>query len=556
MKKRNRILLTAAVAGIIGLVLKAAGPYLLVANAIPGRIPLTAEDRYTLLNGTVERIEPVRESIRDQVFREFADQPTDALILNERSGVVHASRTILANFMLDRDVDRWNQLLQKIEVFGNAGSSWARNRNADYDFALIWMIAILYEFGDDEAILHPASRDYLLNILLTEEGRLNRMVPRTGGLVFDTENHLLMREGSRYLKNQWLKAQGPVPARLDNDRNGLGEWLEEYLNHIRLKGVYEYNSTPYVVYTLLPLMNLADYAESETIKRLAKSIADNIALRYSYGSYKLRQCAPFRRQLKHAENPSLRLNRFGRFVQFQLDPAAHHNDTLVYASVLHGHTLPTETYERFAEPAKEEYYAIFAHEQKGSPEIYSGGPNYLLSAGGAYRGAGAKVISRPIALLLDDTGDVLDDCIHIRGKGSWKQWNMTGVHRRFAVARGSVFIPESLGHSAVPGWNVLKPNDDITVAFYQGGGLAMLAVLPDTEMPLSDVQRMLEASNPMPEQVNQFHWPAAFAPEGIEVIAFNPDAGPETWVISSVNGEAPAPMTTHALDNWPPVHID
>jgi hypothetical protein len=30
------------------------------------------------------------------------------------------------------------------------------------------------------------------------------MVPRTLGLARDTENHLLMTEGSRYLKNRWL----------------------------------------------------------------------------------------------------------------------------------------------------------------------------------------------------------------------------------------------------------------------------------------------------------------------------------------------------------------
>lgn len=549
MKKRRWII--AVLVGVFVVLLKTTGPYVFVVNSVPGKISLTNVDRRMLAEEAVERIGPVSDDVRGQVLGHFADRNTDTLAFDNRSGVVHLTRTILANLSLHRHIERSNQLLQKIQVWGNAGSSWGLNKAGDYDFALIWMTSVLYEFGDDESILYPESKKYLLDVLLTEEGRLKLFVPRSGGLVFDTENHLLMREGSRYLKNQWLKAHGDASPSVDNDHNGLGDWLEAHLNYLRLRGTYEYNSTPYVVYSVLPLMNLTDYAESKVIRRLAEAILDNIALRFAYGSYGGRQCAPFRRQMKYAGDPSLRLNRFGRLVQFRLDPSTHHNDLLVFSSMIHDYHLPVGVYERLANRPDEEYYALFAHEQKGSPEIYSGGRSYLLSAGGAYRGNWAKVIARPIALLLEDDAGKLSETIHINGVGDWKTWNMTGVHRRFAAARGTVVVPQRYGCEIVSGWNVLRANDGVTVAFYQGAELAMLAVVPDSQATDDDLVRMLQEENPFPEQSGQFNWPVAIAPGDIKTITFDIDAPADQWVITAVDQTLPSAIRATSFEDWP-----
>ena len=42
----------------------------------------------------------------------------------------------------------------------------------------------------------------------------------------DSENHILMTEGSRYLKNQWLKKHGNDDPKFDNEINGVGEKLK------------------------------------------------------------------------------------------------------------------------------------------------------------------------------------------------------------------------------------------------------------------------------------------------------------------------------------------
>ncbi len=543
VKVFKRYLLPVLVAGLAVSALRLGAPYVFVPNSVPRGIPLAS----STLPDEPARTNAVSAAAVDAALRGFADRETAGLARDERHGGVRLSQIILARLLRGQNIDECNQLIRELTVWGRAGSSWAGHRTGDYDFALIWLTAMLYEFGDDAAVLYPETRDYLLNVLLTEEGRLNRFVPRTGKMVFETENHLLMREGSRYLKNQWLKSRGEVPAALDNEQNGLQDWLTGYLNHMRLKGVYEYNSTPYVVYTILPLLNLAEYAESETIRTLAASVIDNVMLRYACGSLNLKQCAPFRRQFKYAESDSLRLNRLAPFVLFQTGRPVEKSDLLVFASIFHNYVLPEETFRRFAGPVDDEHLAVFAHEQKGGAEIYSGGPGWLLSAGGAFQGIRSKVIARPIALLLDDDAETLADCIHIRGSNDWKQWNSSGVHRRFAVAEGTLHIPQKLGFDVRPGWNALHVDADLTVAFFQGLETALLLVMPDCPLPPEDIAALLKSENPDPETAARFQWPEPLAPDGLSEVGFNIHAQPDQWVITSINGQ---PVETD-FEPWP-----
>jgi hypothetical protein len=524
LKNRKRLFIAMAVVVVLCVILAAAGPYILVPNSIPGQVKLSDQDRQDLLNTSVRRVEQVSLDRQQEILNIIADSDMEKCELNTRNGIVPLARIILANLSLNQKNDQCNQLLRKIVVWGNSGSSWPLNEEGDYDFAAIWMTTILYEFGEMEDVLYPETREYLVDVLLPDEGRLSRTVPKTLGLIFETENHFLMREGSRYLKNQWLKSHGNTSAKYDNDKNGLGKWLERYLNHMRVDGLYEYNSVPYLSYTMLPLMNLADYAESETIGKLAEAILDGIFDRFAYGSMNLRQCAPFRRQYRYAESQSLGLNRCRSLVSFWQDENFRRPDQLELAAVVHGYTLPVETYKFFQERPDGEYYKIYSHGQKGCPEIYSGGKNYLLSAGGAFQGNLAKVISRPTSLQLDGDGIDLKDCIHLKGHGDWKTWNMTGVHHRFAVAKGTVFVPEKYAFKIQPGWNVLKANDDITVAMYQGKEVAIILVVPDCRYEQDQLKQMLLEHNPSLVETNTFNWPGEIAPDKVESITFDINA--------------------------------
>jgi len=65
----------------------------------------------------------------------------------------------------------------------------------------------------------------LIELLIEEGGKYRVKVPRSLGLVNDTENHYLMTEGSRYLKNRWLQLHGHFEKKFDNIQNGLEKWL-------------------------------------------------------------------------------------------------------------------------------------------------------------------------------------------------------------------------------------------------------------------------------------------------------------------------------------------
>ena len=112
---------------------------------------------------------------------------------------------------------------------------------------------------------------------------------------------------------------------------------------------------------------------------------------------------------------------------------------------------------------------------------------------------------------------------------------MSGVHRRFAVSKGTVQLPEKFQHEITPGWNLFAVNTELAVACYQKDDLAMVLVLTDKEDSLNEMLHMLEDANPHPEYTNTFDWPPALAPAGVRTIEFNIAADSSSRVITSVN---------------------
>ena len=118
---------------------------------------------------------------------------------------VTAPRIILAMLFAGRDIAEVNQYLLNALPTAPSGSSWALRPNADYDFTEIVLAGILHQFGNSPDILWPQTVDHLVDTLLIEEGyKVRHTVPGSLGLVHETENHLLMTEGSRYLRNRCL----------------------------------------------------------------------------------------------------------------------------------------------------------------------------------------------------------------------------------------------------------------------------------------------------------------------------------------------------------------
>ena len=192
------------------------------------------------------------------------------------------------------------------EPVGRSGTSSFTNKKGDYDFTEIILCSLLYMFGDQPELLYPETRDHLLNHLMIDVGNKSRTrAPRTLGIVGETENHVLMTETSRYLKNQWIFTHGNPDPQYDNNRNGLETFLSNYLEEMAKTGFFEFNSDPYMGYTLTALLTLHAWADSDLLKKQTINILHEANFKYLLSSYNFRRYPPFRRRMEKAQNPEL-----------------------------------------------------------------------------------------------------------------------------------------------------------------------------------------------------------------------------------------------------------
>jgi hypothetical protein len=125
------------------------------------------------------------------------------------------------------------------------------------------------------------------------------------GRIPETENHMLMIESSRYLKNQILieyyNANGMAgdAAAFEKHNAALKGWLLERMQDVMEEEFDEYNSRPYQRYSLIALMNLHDYAQDPvmSLREASQMVLDRQLAKFAVGSSEGRRYAPFRRQM-------------------------------------------------------------------------------------------------------------------------------------------------------------------------------------------------------------------------------------------------------------------
>ncbi len=508
-------------------------PCIVVVNSVPWLEPIARDELTRMAHVTqAERVLPASMP-PEPVINTFSEQEPGHW---RQTGKGHAPRVLLAKLLAGRDIDAVNQYLRNLRPWSEPGSDWELNRG-DYDFTEVVLTQILYFFGGKPDILYPETLNHLLRKLLLEEGgRPNLKVPRTLGLVFDTENHILMRESSRYLKNQWLFTHGHKEARYDNTQNGLQEWLTGRLNHILVHGFHEFNSVPYERYALAPLLNLEAFAQPPEVAALARGILDDKAWRYAVGSLGFRQSVPFRRQPERVDKTELSLNPMNAIAKtWALPPReAFAQSNSGFDALVMPYRPPVQTVE-WMKTKPREYFIRIGHGRYGCPEIFSGGPGYLLSAGGACPCWESQVVPRPTVLLLEDGATDFRACFHIAGAGHWTTWNNTGVFRHFACGNQPVHVPKAYTPIAqASGWRLFSPArpEHFFIAVYSTERFGLMALFPNNALPPETLlQRLLEA-NPDPGQLEHaFHGPEGGA------VSYDLGAPYGTWVMESAEGQ-------------------
>ena len=219
---------------------------------------------------------------------------------------VESTRSILSRLLLKSDIDGSNQFLLESTPWGKPGSSYRLNKKGDYDFTEIMYAMILSEFAYDTSTLYPQTASHIAYKLIVEKpGRWESKTPRTLGIMQDTENHILMRNVSNFLRNQWVFEQDNSRKKYDNSANGCKTALKSHLEEMIKTGFYEFNSIPYAGYTFSALLILHKYSHDREIKTLCTNLLDQEFWKYSMSSSHFRFSAPFRRRLERFGIPAL-----------------------------------------------------------------------------------------------------------------------------------------------------------------------------------------------------------------------------------------------------------
>jgi hypothetical protein len=378
-------------------------------------------------------------------------------------------------------------------------------------------------------------------------------VPYSLGLWKDTENHILMTEGSRYLKNRWLALHGNTNEKYDNVSNGMEEKLLAFMDEMRVNGLYEFNSLPYIGYTLVALLNMEAFG-SEKLSAKAREVLDYMNWCYALGSYQLKHYPPMRRRYEKAYIQKLLTDYHSAFMKSWLSfsPVEKFDADVSKAEVhaLMGVCIPYQPADEVIKTIFDKgngYFVTLSHGKNSCPEIYSAGKYFLLSAGGANRGESSIIVARPICLFLNDTASVLANVFHLAGPGDdFKKWNNTGVYKNFACAAGPVKIPAGLKPVLQKNnWSVYLMNDSVSVAVFSSEKLGIIAVSENQNSTdfLENIARLNADSSKLDHQFTM--------PYGTK-LDYDVNSPKDSWVIQAINGKS----VDRKYDCWPLIQGD
>jgi len=486
-----------------------------------------------------------RSLLQQKIINYWTCQKTSGWKAGEKVGLKN-SRTVLGCLVAGKRVKEMNQYLLGQKSTGTAGSRWLLNPKGGYNFNTMACTPILYLFDNRSDLLYPETKEHLANNILTIEGdEFTRYVPYLP--IQDSENHILMAESSRYLKNRWLWENGEKSPQYDNENNGVKEGLMSFLKEIYEYGFYEFNSDPYLGYSYCSLLNLYEFADDE-IKLLTEKILDRLNWQYALSSYKFKHFPPYRRKFVkkfknnldsdyHTVMLKVWCSLYSDTLEVDISRGKHH---ALWASVM-SYRPPDKVLDwTLQKPAQ--YFVKMGHGYNSCPEIYSGDKSYLLSAGGANLGRNSLMVPKPTILFLDDNASELEQTFHMYGPGKdLMDWNNTGVYIDFACTKGKVHIPA--GKSPVvksEGWQVFTVSDSIFLNVFSGKELGLMVIVRSGSA--SEALDTILKSNPDPALYNcQFRHPNG------NFIEYDLDAPKNMWVIKKINNK----KTDREFDKWP-----
>ncbi len=433
---------------------------------------------------------------------------------------------ILARLHERKTIRKVNEYLLSAKPWGKTGTDWPWNQPGDYDFETIILAVILHMYGDDRSRMKKQTTQHILYTLLPyTKDRPAIKIPNTF-IVPETENHIFMSEGAKYLKYQYIQQHG-------GKKNPLEKWMVGLLASKREYGLQEFNSMPYMGYTLTALLALEAFG-SKPVSSEANLLLEELNTIYAYGSLGLMHFPPFRRRDEYLGMTNLVADYHTSMMRVWTGddsyPEKGREHALMAAIMPY---RPSKKVLSLVKKKKKDYFIKIGHGKRSCPEIYSGGPGYLFTAGGVQVNT---VIPRPITLFLEDQGTLLKKVFHIPFPNySYRRVNLTGVHERFAVGPYPVHDPEPdrPRHKKSP-WEVI-PYGKFNVCIHSRRDLGIIYLDIGTHPKLL-LKKLLDDNGDPNKLQHQFK-----RPDG-KVIKYEVYAHKMNWVIKEGD---------RSFENWP-----
>jgi hypothetical protein len=118
----------------------------------------------------------------------------------------------------------------------------------------------------------------------------------------ESENHILMIETSRYLKNQDiiadLKAKGDDASDYEDDQEDLKDLFMDKFKTLLSDDFEEYNARAYSGFSINAILNLADFAQDADLKKASRMVLDYVFAKAATGTNLSRRLVPYRRKME------------------------------------------------------------------------------------------------------------------------------------------------------------------------------------------------------------------------------------------------------------------
>ena len=505
-------------------------------------VPLTIPAVYDYGSSYSDKVD---YDIHDSIIENYANLPLPAD--SKVAGQTDAIRRILAKLVQKREMPEVNAFLMKLKQWDDHGTTSGLHPSGDYDFTEITFCSVLYLFGDRPDLLYPKTVDHILDTLITNSGsKVSVRMPGFKWLMRETENHILMGEVSRYLKNQWLHEHGDTSFAYDNSKNGIEKWMLNHLDEKFRGGFYEFNSDPYAGYSLQALLTLFSFTHSDTVRHATNKLLNEVMYEYSLSSINESRYTVFRRQFHRAGEQPFDGDPVSSIVRVLVSRKT--GEKLKVRARQHGiitlllHYRLNDSLADLITNTKKNYFALLGHGRMGAPEIYTGGNGYIISAGGMQRSFTSQLGARPEMLLLDDHVSYRDSCFYLCAKGKMHHWNNTGVFRNFACSDQAVHIPPQYKPILAKGdWQLYHdPLGKLNIFTYSAKNAGLLFVSEDHSLSDGASLDALIRANEKLNLKKQFMLP------GVGIITYDLHSAKNKWLIKSVNGKKMYRM----IDKW------